>query len=191
MRKVIFQMMISLDGFFEGPNSDISWHKVDEEFNNYAIGFLNEVDTLLFGRLTYELMQGYWPTPGAIKNDPIVAEKMNSLSKIVFSKTLSNAVWNNTRLVRKNIANEVLALKQKPGKDMAIFGSSNLALTFIKHGLIDEYRVFVSPLVLGKGKTLFSGIKDRLNLKLLDVSVFNSGNVLLYYQPGQQVHQSS
>src|SRR6185295_1195127 len=115
MRKVIFQMMISLDGFFEGPNREIDWHNVDEEFNEYAIDLLDNVDVLLFGRVTYELMANYWPTLSATTDDPIVASKMNSLPKIVFSRTLEKADWNNTRLVKENIAEEVSKLKQQPG----------------------------------------------------------------------------
>lgn len=185
-RKVIFQMMVTLDGFFEGPNREIDWHNVDQEFNDYAIDLLNHVDVLLFGRVTYELMASYWPTPSATTDDPIVADKMNSLSKIVFSKTLEKADWNNTRLVKENIPEEISKLKQSlPGqdKDLAIFGSSDLALTFIQHNLIDEYRIIVNPIVLGKGKTLFKGLKDKLDLKLLKTKTFNSGNVLLYYVP--------
>ncbi|MGA3245339.1 MAG: dihydrofolate reductase family protein [Bacteroidota bacterium] len=183
MRKVIFQMMVTLDGYFEGPNRDIGWHNVDAEFNDYAIDLLDNVDTLLFGRVTYQLMASYWPTPAALTNDPIVAEKMNTLSKIVFSKTLDSADWKNTRLVRENIAEEVTKLKRGPGKDMAIFGSSDLALTFIRHGLTDEYRIFVNPVVLGGGKPLFKGLDDKIRMKLIRTKTFGSGNVLLCYQP--------
>lgn len=183
MRKVIFQMMVTLDGYFEGTGREIDWHNVDAEFNDYAIDLLNNVDTLLFGRVTYQLMASYWPTPAAKMDDPIVAEKMNNLSKIVFSKTLDKVHWNNTRLVKENIAEEISNLKQQPGKDLAIFGSSDLALTFIQYGLIDEFRIFVNPVVLGDGKPLFKGLRDRLNLKLLRTRAFRSGNVLLCYEP--------
>lgn len=183
MRKVIFQMMLTLDGFFEGPNREIDWHIMDEEMNNFAIDFLNNVDTLLFGRVTYQLMADYWPSPSAASDDPIVADKMNNLSKIVFSKTLEKVAWKNTKLVRNNIVEEILKLKPQPGKDMAIFGSSDLAVTLIQRGLIDEYRIIVNPVVIGNGKTLFKGIKDRFNLKLLKTKTFRSGNVLLYYEP--------
>jgi dihydrofolate reductase len=182
MRKVIFFMLISLDGFFEGPNSDINWHHVDEEFNEFAIAQLNMVDTLLFGRVTYEMMASYWPTPTAVANDPIVAGKMNSLPKIVFSKTLSKVDWQNTRLIKDNFVEEILKLKQQTGKDLIMLGSSDLAVTFIKHGLIDEYRIMVNPVTLGNGKSLFNGIDDKLNLKLINTKTFSSGNVLLYYQ---------
>jgi dihydrofolate reductase len=183
MRKVIFQMMVTLDGLFEGPNREIDWHNVDDEFNQYAIELLSTVDTLLFGRVTYQLMADYWPSPSATKNDPIVADKMNNLSKIVFSRKLEKVDWKNTRLVKENIADEISRLKRQPGKDLAIFGSSDLALTFIQLGLIDEYRIIVNPVVLGNGKPLFKGIKGSLNLKLLRTRTFKSGNVLLYYQP--------
>jgi dihydrofolate reductase len=186
MRKLIFFMLTTLDGFYEGPNKEIDWHNVDEEFNEFAIEQLNSVDVLLFGRVTYELMASYWPTPAATTNDPIVADKMNSLPKIVFSKTLSSVEWQNTRLVKENIAEEISKLKQQPGKDLIIFGSSDLAATLIQHGLIDEYRIMVNPVVLGNGKSLFKGINHKLNLKLLKTKTFRSGNVLLYYQPAEK-----
>lgn len=183
MRKVFLFNMTTLDGFFKGPNQDISWHNVDEEFNEFAIEQLNEIGTLLFGRVTYQVMASYWPTEFAISNDPAVAGLMNSLPKIVFSRTLDQAEWNNSRLVKENVAEEVLKLKQQSGKDIAIFGSSDLAVTLAKHGLIDEYRIIVNPVFLGSGTSLLKGIKDRLKLKLLKAKTFESGNVLLYYAP--------
>jgi dihydrofolate reductase len=183
MRKVILQMLVSLDGFFEGPQKEIDWHNVDDEFNEYAIGLLDQVDTLLFGRTTYKLMADYWPTAQALKNDPVVAGRMNSLNKIVFSTTLQAAPWSNTRLVKTGVAEELAALKRLPGKDIAIFGSSDLALTFLRNGLIDELQILVNPIVLGKGKSLFRGIDSRLKLKLKHTRAFRSGNVLLVYEP--------
>jgi len=182
MRKVLFFMLISIDGYFEGPDKNISWHNVDEEFNQFAIDQLDSVDTLLFGRKTYEMMASYWPTPVAKSNDPIVAEKMNSLAKIVFSKTLSNITWQNTRLIKENYFDEITKLKQKSGKDLIIFGSSDLAVTFIENDLIDEYRIMVNPVALGDGKTLFKGLHNKLDLQLLKTKIFKSGNVLLYYK---------
>jgi dihydrofolate reductase len=154
---------------------------VDEEFNKFAIEQLDSVDTLLFGRVTYEMMASYWPTPNALADDPLVAGKMNSLPKIVFSKTLSSPKWQNTRLIKDNFAQEVAKLKQQSGKDLIIFGSSDLAVTFIEQDLIDEYRIMVNPVALGIGKSLFKGIQTRLELKFLKTKVFRSGNVLLYY----------
>jgi len=186
MRKVFLFNMTTLDGFFEGSNQDISWHNADEEFNEFAIAQLNEVDTLLFGRVTYQGMASYWPTEFAIKDDPEVAGLMNSLPKVVFSRTLDKAEWNNTKLVKDNAAGEVLKLKEQPGKDIAIFGSSDLAVTLAESGLIDEYRIIVNPVFLGGGTPLLKGIKEKLNLKLLEARIFKSGNVLLYYAPEKQ-----
>ena len=182
MRKVIFFNLTSLDGYFEGPDRDINWHNVDEEFNEFAIQQTGEFGALLFGRVTYELMASYWPTEAAKRDDPMIARLMNSLPKIVFSKTLEKVEWENTKLVKDNFVEEVLKLKQQPGRDIAIFGSSDLAVTFIEHNLIDEFRIMVNPVVLGEGKTLFSGIKSKLNLKLIKTRTFQSGNVLLYYE---------
>ena len=183
MRNVFLFMMITLDGFFEGPNQEIDWHNVDEEFNEFAIHQLNDVDTLLFGRVTYQLMASYWPTQFAKENDPIVADKMNTVPKMVFSKTLDKAEWNNSRLVKEHVAEEISKLKQQQGRDLAIFGSSTLAVSLLQMGFIDELRVMVNPVVLGSGKSLFNGTHDKLNLKLLKMKTFRSGNVLLYYQP--------
>ncbi len=183
MRKVLIFNMVTLDGYFEGPNGSLDWHNVDEEFNEFAIEQINTVDVLIFGRVTYEVMASYWPTPEAIANDPIIAGKMNSTPKIVFSKTLSNVKWENTRLINGNVAEEISKLKQQPGRDLIIFGSSDLAVSFIEYGLIDEYRIMVNPVLLGSGRPLFKGIHHQHNLKLLKTRTFNSGNVLLYYQP--------
>ncbi len=182
MRKVILFDMATLDGFFAGPNGEIDWHHVDEEFNEFAIAQLNAADGLLFGRATYQGMASYWPTDMARTNDPIVADKMNTLPKIVFSRTLERVEWNNTRLVKGNIAEEISKLKQQPGQDWLLFGSADLASTLTNLGLIDEYRVMVNPVVLGSGQPLFKGIQDKLYLKLVNTRVFRSGNVLLCYQ---------
>jgi len=183
MRKVIFFMLTSLDGYFAGPGADISWHNVDEEFNEFAIQQTGEFGALLFGRVTYELMASYWPTEAAKRDDPEIANLMNGLPKLVFSRTLEKADWDNTRLVKNNFVEEVSILKEQPGKDVAIFGSSDLAVTFIEKGLIDEFRIMVNPLALGDGKPLFEGLNSKLDLKLLRTKTFKSGNVLLYYEP--------
>ena len=186
MRKIILFNLVTLDGFFEGLNGEIDWHNVDEEFNAFAIDQLNSADGLLFGRVTYQLMASYWPTPAATTDDPIVANKMNTMSKIVFSKTLEKVEWNNTRLVKEHAAEEISKLKQQPGRDLFLFGSATLAATLIQNGLIDEYRIMVNPVILGSGRPLFKGIQEKLNLKLLKTKTFQNGNVLLYYQPGKK-----
>ena len=183
MRKLFAFNMISLDGFFEGPNQDINWHNVDEEFNEFAIEQTSTIGTILFGRVTYQLMESYWPTPDALKNDPVIAGLMNSLPKIVFSKTLDEAEWNNTRLVKDNIVEEILKLKQQTGKELAVFGSANLLSTLMQMDLVDEHRIIINPLVLGKGVPLFKKVDEKINLRLLKTRIFKSGNVLLYYEP--------
>lgn len=182
MRNIILQNMISLDGFFEGPDHSLDWHIVDKEFNDYSSDFLDSLDLLLFGRVTYQLMADYWPTPAAIHDDPIIAEKMNTLPKIVVSKTLERARWQNSRLIKTHVTEEVARLKLEPGKDIGIFGSSNLSLTLIQDNLIDEFRLIVNPVYLGKGRPLFSGLIGRLNLRLLRTRTFRSGNVMLIYK---------
>ena len=186
LRKILFFMLTTLDGYFEGPERDITWHNVDAEFNEFAIEQLNSVDALLFGRATYELMAAYWPTESARTDDPLVSARMNQTPKLIFSKTLSKVGWENTRLIKDNFVEEVRNLKAQPGRDMAIFGSSDLAVTFIPHGLIDEFRIMVNPVVLGSGKPLFKGIHNKLNLHLTRSKVFASGNVLLYYEPASR-----
>jgi dihydrofolate reductase len=183
MRKVLFSMLVSLDGYFEGPNHAIDWHNLDDEFNVHAEELLHTVDLLLFGRVTYQLMAAYWPTPEALGDDPIIAALMNNTPKLVFSKTLDKVGWQNTRLVKGDPAQEIARLKQQPGKDMVIFGSSDLAAVLSEHGLIDEYQIMVNPLFLGEGKPLLKGIKGRLKLKLLRTQTFTNGNVMLCYGP--------
>jgi len=183
MRKLIFFNMITLDGFFEGENHSIEWHNVDAEFNEFAVEQLFTADILLFGRKTYELMAGYWPTPEGVKDDPAVAKIMNSIPKIVISKTLKEATWENTRLITENVFEEMTKLKNQPGKNIFIFGSAELGASFRKMNLIDEYRIMVNPMVIGRGKPLFLNITQDFKLKLLMTKVFKSGNVLLYYEP--------
>lgn len=183
MRKVIVFNFVTLNGYFKGPKGDISWHKHDTEENEYAVEMLKSGNTLLFGRVTYEMMASYWPTSNAIKNDPIVAEGMNNADKIVFSRTLKKVEWNNTRLVKDNIEEEIEKMKQMTGKDMTLLGSGRILTQFAEQGLIDEYQIMVDPVVLGDGTPIFKGIKHTLDLKLTRTRTFKSGVVLLCYQP--------
>ena len=179
MRKVFFSMMVSLDGFIEGPNGqwDLDWHVADDDFADYVTNMLGSIDAILLGRVTYQGFAEFWPSSTEAE-----APAMNELPKIVFSRTLDKVEWNNSRLVKDDAAEEVARLKQQPGKDLAIF-SNGLASTLAPHGLIDEYRFFVNPVVLGGGTPLLKGIKDRIKLKLLKTETFRSGVVVLYYQP--------
>ena len=178
MRRLIVSNLMSLDGFFEGQNHEIDWFVVDEEFFAYAREMLRSVDTILFGRRTYEHMAAYWPS--APQDE--IAKKMNSLQKIVFSQTLKNAGWNNSRVVKGNIAGEVSALKQQPGRDMVILGSAMLASFLLQQGLIDEYRIILDPIILARGNPLFGGVTGRIRLKLREAQPLTSGVVILYYE---------
>jgi dihydrofolate reductase len=183
MRKIIASNCISIDGFIEGPNKEIDWFVWDEDMENYSKNMLNSVDSILFGRVTYALMAGFWPTTAAVNEDPVITEAMNNLPKIVFSKTLEKVEWNNSRLIKDNIKEEVIKLKQKPGKDIVIFGSGILVSSFAQMGLIDEYRFIINPIILGKGNPQFKNINNRHHLKLLETKSFKCGNVILYYKP--------
>lgn len=190
MRKMVLFMMVSLDGYFEGPNHDLGWHNVDEEFSKFTVENINESDTLLFGRRTYELMASFWPKHVAKKGDKydaIVTSKMNNLPKVVFSRTLKTVEesknWKNITLIKGNIAEEIMKLKRRPGKKLAVLGSSNLCVTMLRLGLLDELRIMVNPVAIGAGTPLFKGIEDRFAFKLLKTRAFKSGNVLLYYKP--------
>ena len=186
MRKLFSFNMVTLDGFFEGPNQTIDWHHVDGEFNDFAIAQLQEIGTLLFGRVTYQLMAAYWPTPAARENDPVVAGLMNRTPKIVFSRTLPQAEWENSRLIRDHVAEEITKLKGQPGKDLAVFGSANLLSTLMQLDLIDEHRLMVNPVILGVGTPLFKRTAGRVGLHLIEARTFGNGNVLLRYRPEEK-----
>ena len=183
MRKIIVSNYITIDGFFAGPNGEIDWFVWDDEMAKFSTDQLKTVDTILLGRVTYQLFADYWATPAAYKENPIIAPMMNDLQKIVFSRTLRSAEWNNSLVVKENIAEEILKLKQQPGKDMVIFGSGVIVSEFAKLGLIDLYRLIVNPVILGRGKPLFKGLDDKLKLRLLNAKALGSGNVLLEYEP--------
>ncbi len=182
MRKLFAFNMVTLDGFFEGPNGEIDWHNADnQEFNDFAIEQMSSMDTILFGRRTYQLMASFWPSEIAVQSDPIIADLMNRFSKVVFSRTLETVDWNNTRLIRENAGQEIRNMKMQPGKDLAIFGSANLISTILDE--IDEHRVMVNPILLGGGTPLFKNTSGRTSLVLVNERVFQSGNVLLTYRP--------
>ena len=187
MRKIIYYNLVSLDGFFAGPKGEIDWHRVDEEFNQYAIEFLNSVDTIIFGRITYQLFENFWPVaakdPATSKSDRVIANQINDLNKVVFSKTLTQVSWQNSHLIRQVVPDEIVKMKGQPGKDMVIFGSANLAQSFIKPGLVDEYRIMVNPIVLGNGMPLFQNLQNRIELSFIRSHTFKTGVIVLTYQP--------
>jgi dihydrofolate reductase len=185
MRRLSVFNLVTLDGYFAGRDGDISWHNVDPEFNEYALEKSTSGNTLLFGRVTYQLMASYWPTPEAIKNDPLVAKGINSAQKVVFSRTIDRADWNNTRVVKDDLLGEVRRMKQESGKDLTILGSGSLVSQLAQVGLIDEYQILLNPVVIGAGKTMFEGVTDKLSFKLTDTRTFGNGNVLIRYAPAR------
>jgi dihydrofolate reductase len=183
MAKLILFNMLSVDGFFEGKNKELDWHTVDSEFIDFSIEQLRLADTLIFGRVTYNLMVNYWTNKEVEQNDPVVYRLMNSLDKIVFSTTLRSVSWGNTKLYRGHVKETVGYLKQKSEMNILILGSANLTGTLSSLGVIDEYRFIVSPVILGQGKSLFTEASKRSRLSLIEAKSFKSGNVLLRYEP--------
>lgn len=185
MRRVMVFNNVSLDGYFVDAKGDMSWaHKTDPEWNAFASeNAKGGGGVLLFGRVTYDLMAGFWPTETAIKTLPDVAERMNNGSKVVFSRTMEKASWNNTKLIKGDLAAEVRKMKQEPGDPMVIMGSGSIISQLTDERLIDEYQIVMIPVVLGKGRTMFDGVKERVPLKLTKSRVFGNGNMVLWYEP--------
>jgi len=184
-RLIVFNH-VSVDGYFADLKGEMSFvHKDrnDTEWSAFVADNAVGGGVLLFGRVTYDLMRSYWATPLALANDPIVAERMNGLPKVVFSRRLDAATWANTRLVKGDPAAEVRRMKREPGSDMAILGSGTIVSQLAATGLIDEFQLVVSPVVLGGGRTMFDGVMERLALRLTRTRAFANGNVLLCYQP--------
>jgi len=180
-RQLIMWNLVTLDGFFEGAKKwDLAFHEYawGDELAQLSVEQLASADTLVFGRVTYEGMASYWPT-----SDEEVAKTMNSIGKIVFSRTLDKAEWNNTRLVKGKAEDELRALKQRPGKNMFVFGSAELSSSLTRAGLIDEYRLCIVPVVLGSGTPLFKSSSELLKLKLLEARPLRTGGVILRYAP--------
>ena len=184
MRKIILMMSVSLDGFFEGPCRELDWQMVDDELHAHFNEQLSAMGAFLDGRVSYELMAGFWPTADTDPSStgPMVefARIWRDMPKIVYSRTLQRADWNTT-IVREFVADEVMELKARPGGDM-VLGGADLAASFIRHDLIDEYRLYVHPVVIGRGKPLFAASDARVNLRLAETRTFGNGVVLLRYQ---------
>jgi dihydrofolate reductase len=183
MGKISSFNFITLNGFLNGPQGDISWHRHGIEENQYALDGLKSGSILLFGRITYEMMAGYWPSPLAIQNDPLVAAGMNNAEKIVISRSLKNAEWNNTRVINHDPVNELKSLKERSENDITLLGSGSILSLLSENGLIDEYQIMIDPVAIGSGSPIFNKIKQNLNLKITNMKSFKSGVVLLSYQP--------
>lgn len=186
MSRLVAFNQVTLDGFFTGKNGDFSWaHKdgSDAEWNAFVAGNASGGGMLVFGRITYSMMASYWPSALAAKNDPVVAERMNSMPKLVFSRTLDTAAWSNTTLVKGDIVDEIRQRKSAAGPDMAILGSGSIVSQLAQEGLIDEFQIVVNPVVLGAGRTMFESVTRKLSMMLKTTRVFANGNVVLCYEP--------
>jgi dihydrofolate reductase len=189
MRTLTVFNQVSIDGYFADRKGDMSWahkHAQDDEWRSFVAGNVKGGGgELLFGRITYQMMESYWPTPAARKDQPEVAEGMTRFPKVVFSRTLNSTSWDNTRLVHGDPAAEVRKLKQAEGLDMVIMGSGSIVSQLARAGLVDEYQLVVNPIVLGGGRTMFEGIETPLAMRPTSTRTFKNGNVLMCYRPAR------
>jgi dihydrofolate reductase len=184
MRKIVMSNWVTVDGFFAGPNGELDWIIQDPEVNK-AMHELMHADTMLLGKVTYQMFENSWPhmakDPNVPKEVRTQANEVIQMTKVVFSKTLNEVTWENSKLFNRNLVEEVKKLKQGKGTDIAIFGSGTIVKQLANEGLIDEYVIVVTPVVLGVGKLLFNDVK-KFNLKSLEAKNFDSGNILLHYK---------
>jgi dihydrofolate reductase len=186
VRRLIVFNSVSLDGYFTDRHGEMSWAHAsssDAEWNAFVSENASGGGVLVFGRITYEMMASFWPTPAAAQAMPAVAERMNALPKVVFSRTLTRAAWANTQLVTDDVTAAMRTMKALPGDDMVILGSGRLVCSLAEAGLIDEYQLVMTPVVLGGGRTMFDGLGKKLALKRTKTRAFGNGNVLLCYEP--------
>ncbi len=185
MQKLSVFQNISLDGYFVDRNGEMNWAKsgVDEEFNAFTAQNAKGGGTMIFGRVTYDLMASFWPTPQAHQMFPVVAERMNNGLKVVFSRKMEQAPWNNTKLVKGDLVEEIRKMKAAPGEGLVILGSGSLVAQLAPEGLIDEYQMIMNPIALGGGRTMFEGLKTNLDFKLTNSKTFKNGKVFLSYTP--------
>lgn len=186
MGKLVLFMHTSLDGFVAGPNGEMDWINVDEEMFDFAGKRTNEADTALYGRVTYQMMESYWPTaahqPKATKHDIEHSKWYNRVAKIVLSKTLKAENLTNTTIISDNLATKINKLKKESGKDILIFGSPGAVHSLMAENLIDDFWLFVNPVLIGQGIPLFKSINDKIKLKLVTTNAFSSGVVCLHYE---------
>lgn len=183
MRKVVLFMHVSLDGFVAGPKGEMDWIKVDDEMFEYAGKMTDQSDTGLYGRVTFEMMEAYWPTaadqPNASKHDIQHSSWYNNVEKVVVSKTMKGQTLPNTRIISENVVEQVQVIKKQPGSTIVIFGSPSTSKVLMKANLIDEYWLFINPVVLGEGVPLFK--EAKLNLNLIETVVFKTGVIGMHY----------
>lgn len=185
MRKIISFMHISLDGFVAGPNGEMDWIKVDEEIFDFVGRRISRGDTALYGRVTYQMMENYWPTaaqkPSATRHDIEHSKWYSKVRKVVLSKTMSDAGLSNTQIISNNLSDTINEIKQQAGEDILLFGSPSATHSLIQLNLIDGYWLFVNPIILGRGIPLFTDIKNKIKPKLLTTHQFTCGVTELNY----------
>jgi len=185
MRKIILSLHTTLDGFVAGPDGEMDWIKLDDEMFDLVSKLTDEADTALYGRKTYQMMESYWPTaadkPNATKHDIEHSQWYNKVNKVILSRTLHSTETNNTTFISDNIFSEINGLKQQSGKNILIFGSPTAAHSLMEHNLIDDYWLFVNPVLLGQGIPLFARIKEKIDLRPLTLKVFPCGVTALHY----------
>lgn len=186
MRNLIFFMHASLDGFVSGPNGELSWAKVNDEIFDFVATMTDQADTALYGRKTYDMMQSYWPTaadqPNASKHDKEHAKWYKDVSKVVLSKTLKENELENTTVISNQLSENILTIKNQAGKNILIFGSPTASHSLLAEGLIDEFWIFVNPVLLGQGIPLFKNITETTPLNLLESKTFACGVIALHYE---------
>ena len=195
MRRIVMFNRVTADGFFAGANGGLEWVVPDREVDKAGAEAIPGFDTILFGRRTYELFEGFWPH--ALDDSPTAPDPhdagrrspevramaigLNEMTKLVFSGTLKEVTWRNSRLLHKLDPREIEAMKREPGKNMIVFGSGSIVSQLTQHGLIDEYQFVVSPVLLGNGRPLLSDLSTRVRLDLQEAKAYSSGNVMLRY----------
>jgi dihydrofolate reductase len=185
MRKLAIFNNISLDGYFTDASNSMAWAKMDNdaEFNDFTTQNAQGGGVLLFGRVTYDMMAAFWPTPAASLKMPEVSERMNNGPKVVFSRRMEKAEWHNTTLVRDDLVGAVRRMKQEDGPGMVILGSGSIAAQLAAENLIDEYQVVVNPIALGAGRTMFDGLPQPMTMRCTMSRTFRNGKTFLSYQP--------
>ncbi|UEG51117.1 dihydrofolate reductase family protein [Ferruginibacter lapsinanis] len=186
MRKLIFFMHTTLDGFVAGPNGELSWVKLDTDLFDFVATMTAQADTALYGRVTYEMMQSYWPTagekPNASKHDIEHSTWYNKVSKVVLSTTITEAGLTNTTIISNQLTDNINKIKNREGKNILIFGSPSASQSLLNEGLIDEFWLFVNPIILGKGMPLFKNVTETTKLKLVESKTFPCGVIALHYE---------
>lgn len=185
MAKLTSFTFISLNGFYKGLNEDINWHQHGEEEAECSVESLKSNNTLLFGRVTYEMMKSFWPTQMAYDSFPEVADKMNKAEKLVVSNSLKITNWKNTKIITENFIEKIIDLKKSSNKNIILLGSGNVLKQLANANLVDEYQIMIDPIFIESGEPILDSLKENIRLELTKSKVFKSGVILLYYKPKQ------